>query len=104
MKEAVEFVPACVSRPLSQKRTKANFDAAQARRIVSSAPIRKQGWSQPYVVPLRVRQDVQERRDPDGCDECSSTPRAILLGLSALPRNGVRAIRQCAPCVVGKSG
>jgi yecA family protein len=51
MQEAVEFVPACV--------TDANLDAAHARPIVSSAPIRKQGWSQ-RSVPLRVRQEVQE--------------------------------------------
>ena len=32
-------------RLLAQKRTEANLDAAHARPIVSSAPIRKQGWS-----------------------------------------------------------
>jgi yecA family protein len=46
-------------RLLAQKRTEANLDAAHARPIASSAPIRKQGWSQ-RSVPLRVRQEVQE--------------------------------------------
>src|SRR5262249_50254369 len=39
--------------------TEANLDAAHARPIVSSAPIRKQGWSQ-RSVPLRIRQEVHE--------------------------------------------
>src|SRR5262245_41831917 len=46
-------------RLLAQKRTEANLDAAHARPIVSSAPIRKQGWSQ-RSVPLRIRQEVHE--------------------------------------------
>jgi hypothetical protein len=43
-------IPSC---ELAQKRTEANLDAAHARPIVSSAPIRKEGWPQ-RSVPLRV--------------------------------------------------
>ena len=43
MKNAVEFVPRASLRlpPTDTERTDANLDAAQARPIVSSAPIRK---------------------------------------------------------------
>ena len=81
MKNAVEFVPRASLRlpPTDTERTDANLDAAQARPIVSSAPIRKLGWSQRYVA-LRVRQEIHERQDraggdPNGCDDCTSTPR-----------------------------
>jgi transposase len=61
-------------RLLAQKRTEANLDAVHARPIVSSAPIRKQGWSQRSVPVARAGQarssrnaaatPAEERRGP----------------------------------------
>jgi hypothetical protein len=88
-------------RLLAQKRTEANLDAAHARPIVGSAPIRKQGWSQRSVPAGQARSSRNAAARPAIRAINPNLEYRAARQIKGSPRPGVQSLPRASPQSTG---